>query len=220
VYAAPKAAAPPAQSSALERRIRARARARAGGKKAQLEGRKQKAKKLKDEGQYEAAAAEYRQAIEESKELDRLEDEESVEYDFAADALMGELQEVEARSAAKDADSNEGAETSKSNAEVESKVADVVDEAGEKDLVSAGIGGLWRVLVRTQPDGDEGDDAAAVRVGVSAPPVDPGAAVGPWGSGPLVEVPEVGEAVRYQHLLLEAGERRTVPVDARRRLGR
>jgi hypothetical protein len=47
-----------------------------------------------------------------------------------------------------------------------------------------------------------------------------GTDLGPWGLGPLVEVPEIGEVVRYQHLLLEAGERRTVPVDARRRLRR
>jgi hypothetical protein len=198
VMLAPKSASP-AQASAVERRIRARARARAGGKKVELEDRKQKAKQLKDEGQYEAAAAEYRQAIEESKELDRLEDEESVEYDFEAEALMGELREVEARRAADDGAAN-----------VENAVADVADEAGEKDLVS-GWPGLWRALVRR---GDAGD---AAPLGAANTDVD--ADAGPWSSGPLVVVPEIGEVVRYQHLLLEAGERRTVPVDARRRLG-
>lgn len=203
----PAAKSAPAQASAVERRIRARARARAGGKKVQLEGRKQKAKQLKDEGQYEAAAAEYREAIEESKELDRLEDEESVEYDFEAEALMGELREVEAKSAANDeAAADEGA------ASVEDAVADVADEDGEKDLVSGGIEGLWRVLVRR--DG-EGPSVSTHRE--TEPDAD---AAGPWGIGPLVVVPEIGEVVRYQHLLLEAGEQRTVPVDARRRLGR
>lgn len=207
---APKAA-PPAQSTALERRIRARARARSGGKKMELEGRKQKAKQLKDEGQYEAAAEEYRQAIVESKELDRLEDEESVEYDFEAEALMDELQEVEARSSTRDeAAADEGAKSP------EDAVADVADESGEKDMVSGGIAaGLWRVFGRREleetsvsPSVGDGDGGHHEDV------------AGPWGAGPLVEVPEIGEAVRYQHLLLEAGERRTVPVDARRRLGR
>jgi hypothetical protein len=203
IYAVQKAPAP--ASSAIERRIRARARARSGGKKMQLEGRKQKAKKLKDEGNYEAAAAEYREAIEESKQLDQLEDEESVEYDFAAEELMGELQEVEARSEANSDDA-------KSEANVEGAVEDVVDEAGEKDMVSAWAAGLWRVI----GGGDE--EPVVVAVGVAVGVAADG--VAPWTGGPLVEVPGVGEVVRYQHLLLEAGERRTVPVDAKRRLGR
>lgn len=196
---APKAA-PPA-SSAIERRIKARVRARASDKKVSFEGRKQKAKQLKDEGQYEAAAAEYREAIEESKELDRLEDEESVEYDYEAKALMDELQEVEARRE----DSDEGA----SHDEASDSVQDAAeDESGEKDLVSGGLAGLWRTLVT-----DEAQDDAVV---IPSPELE----AGPWGFGPLVEVPEIGDVVRYQHLLLEAGERRTVPVNARRRIGR
>lgn len=208
----PPKAAPAAQSSALERRIRARARARSSGKKMELEVRKQKAKQLKDEGQYPAAAEEYRQAIEESKELDRLEDEESVEYDFEAEALMGELQAVEARTATRDeAAADEGAQN------VEDAVADVADESGEQDMISGGVAALWRVIVRRELEDARGSDGVSVSDGDDG---HHGDVAGPWGAGPLVEVPEIGEAVRYQHLLLEAGERRTVPVDARRRLGR
>lgn len=201
---APKAA-PPA-SSAIERRIKARVRARSGGKKRELEGRKQKAKQLKDEGQYEAAAAEYRQAIEESKELDRLEDEESVEYDFEAEALMDELKTVEARSESSDAAEDAASE-----------------ESGEKDMVSGGLVELLRVLGASAEPSEPSEPVEAEAI--AAPwvaGVEPNAVsdVGPWGLGPLVEVPEIGEVVRYQHLLLEAGERRTVPVDARRRLRR
>jgi hypothetical protein len=203
-------------SSAIERRIKARVRARSGGKKRELEGRKQKAKQLKEEGQYEAAAAEYRQAIEESKELDRLEDEESVEYDFEADALMDELKSVEARS--------EG--SSESNDAAQDVAEDAAsEESGEKDMVSGGLVGLLRALgASAEPDVGSVDEIGEVEA-IAAPLElggDPNAAaeVGPWGLGPLVEVPEIGEVIRYQHLLLEAGERRTVPVDARRRLWR
>jgi hypothetical protein len=187
-------------ASAIERRIKARVRARASDKKVQLEGRKEKAKQLKAEGQYEAAAAEYRQAIEESQALDRLEDEESVEYDFEAEALMGELREVEARQATR------GEARAPSVADA---VADVADGSGEHDLVSAVIPGLWRALERRGAAAGHGQSLEP------APPVD--AAAGPWALGPLVAMPEVGEVVRYQQLLLEAGERRTVPVSARRR---
>lgn len=205
----PPNAAPPA-SSAIERRIKARVRARASDKKVSFEGRKHKAKQLKDEGQYEAAAAEYREAIEESKELDQLEDEESVEYDYEAKALMDELQAVEARSDAND----EGS----SNDEASDNVQDAAaEESGEKDLVSGGLAGLWRVLVSS--DVPSATAAPEPTVITGAEP-DPDAELGPWGLGPLVEVPEIGVVVRYQHLLLEAGERRTVPVDARRRPGR
>lgn len=197
----PSAAPPPAQkSSALERRIRARARARSSGKKASFEGRKRKAKKLKSEGHYEAAAAEYREAIEESRELRQLEDEENVEYQFEADALEEELADVEARTGA---------------SEPSEAVQDVVDEDdGEKDLVSALAGELWAVVV-----GDEGvdGDADADESGMPAVTGEPPA---PWGAGVLVVVPEVGEVVLYQHLLLEAGEQRSVRVDARRGLRR
>lgn len=190
--------AAPSSSSALERRIRARARARASKQKVELEGRKTRAKALKDEGQYEAAAAEYREAIEQSKDLDRLEDEESVEYDYEAEALMDELHEVEARASKDEGDA------------VSEAVADVADESAENDLVSASAAGLWRAL-------GIGDDepmppsAGAIAIAPASQ------APGPWGQGPLVEIPEAGRAVLYQHLLLEAGERRTVPVQARRR---
>lgn len=201
----PAAKAPAPASSAIERRIKARARARSSDKKVSFEGRKQKAKQLKDEGQYEAAAAEYREAIEDSKELDRLEDEESVEYDYEAKALMDELQEVEARSESQEESTDDEASDNVQDA--------AADESGEKDLVSGGFAGLWRVLVL-----DDAPDDVAVAEPTAVN--DLGAELGPWGFGPLVEVPEIGAVVRYQHLLLEAGERRTVPVDARRRLGR
>lgn len=155
----------------------------------ELEGRKKKAKALKDAGQYPAAAEEYRRAIDQSKELDRLEDEESVEYDYEAEALMEELREVEARQGSRD---------------------EVADEGGEQDLVSAGI---WLWMLRRDPDGAE-DRGGAVEI------IAGGEAPAPWGVGPLIEVPAIGYTVRYQHLLLEAGERRTVVVDAKRRRGR
>ncbi len=165
---------------ATARRIRARLRARSGKKKAQYDRRKRKAKSLKDEGRYDEAAAEYRRAIEDSRDLDALEDEESVEYEYEAAELAGELEAVEEASGG------------------QSEVSKLVTEDAELDLV----GGLF-VVLRASEDPPDDDTLAA--------PDD-----GPLDTAALPSVPKVGVGVQYQQLLLEAGEQRTVRIDARR----
>lgn len=182
--APPAPAAPMAQaaeSGAVARRIRARLRARSGKKQVEFERRKRKAKKLKDEGRYDEAAAEYRQAIEDSRDLEVLEDEESVEYDYEAEELAEELRSVEEAS--------------------DSAIRKIIADDGEFDLVS----GSWVLMVAEDEAG-----------GQTEPELEPGRAWS-WTQGPLVRVPAVGSTVRYQHLLLEAGERRTMKIDAVRR---
>ncbi|MEM9461415.1 MAG: hypothetical protein AAGF11_45040 [Myxococcota bacterium] len=178
----PAKAAPVAQSAesgAVARRIRARLRARSGKKKAEFERRKRKAKMLKDEGRYDEAAAEYRQAIEDSRDLEVLEDEESVEYDYEAEELTEELRSFERAS--------------------DRSIRKIIADDGEFDLVS----GSW---VRVASDD-----------GAREPTQGEPERAWSWTHGPLVRVPAVGSTVRYQHLLLEAGEQRTMKIDAVRR---
>ncbi len=181
---------PPAQrSSAAARRIRARARARSSSKKATYVQRKRKAKKLKHEGRYKEAASEYRKAIQESRDLDRLENPESVEYDYEAEELADELRQVEAQSEPEPAaESDEPAE----------QISRFVPPDGEYDLVGSGlhIVGPQALFIDTAPP-------SRVRL-----------------IGPVIIVPRIGQAVRYEHLLLDAGESRVVQLDARRAPGR
>ncbi|MEX1363637.1 MAG: hypothetical protein AB1Z98_10945, partial [Nannocystaceae bacterium] len=151
--AKPAASAP---ASALARRIRARARARAGDKKVQYERRKQKAKTYKDEGNYEAAAAEYRQAIEDGRDLDALEDEESVEYEFEASELADELSEVEA--AADDDGGGQEADEVDAGGDDEAALSNLLPSDGELDLVSAAFG-RW-LIVADEPEPAPHDDDA------------------------------------------------------------
>ena len=83
------------------RRIKSKARARSGKKKAKQRDRKKKAKKLKEEGRYEEAAAEYEKALEETRELKQLEDEESAEYDFEEDEIQSEIKDTRSKSEAR-----------------------------------------------------------------------------------------------------------------------
>lgn len=181
----PQAAPMPSMSSeasgAVARRIRARLRARSGKKKVEFDRRKSKAKSLKDAGRYEEAAAEYRQAIEDSRDLGRLEDEESVEYDYEADALADELKAVEQAS----------------------DVSSFADEGADLDLV----GGMF-VVLRASSMTDDDD----LGLGTSDETIEEG----PLDTAPLPSVPRVGEGIRYQQLLLDAGEQRSVRVEARR----
>lgn len=194
--------APPAQSSALERRIRAQARARSGKKKVSFERRKRKAKQYKDEGNYEAAAEEYRAAIEESRDLDALEDEESVEYEFEADQLADELREVEA--ASDDGGGGGGGDDA----------SDFLFTNGELDRVSAAAV-RWLGLDELDGDGEleiVDEDDAAPESPSQTDVQDPLA-------GAVVVVPWSGATVRYQVLLLSPDESRALRIDARRRRG-
>jgi hypothetical protein len=83
---------------------------------------KRKAKALRDAGDYAAAQAEYESALQSTRQLDRLEAEESVLYDFEADAIEGELREVQREAAAR--------------ASLESSSQPTVDD-GEYDLLTA-----------------------------------------------------------------------------------
>ncbi len=92
-----------ARESVTARRIRAQARARASKKRVRFKSRKKKAKELQDAGRYDEAEAEYERAIDEAKDLDRLEDSESKSYEFEAEALAADLEETQAQSTNRDA---------------------------------------------------------------------------------------------------------------------
>lgn len=85
-------APPPAPASRVVRRIKAQVRARSQKERKRFSGRKKKAKSLQEAGRYDEAEEEYRKALEEAKNLDRLEDAESRSYDFEADEIEGELE--------------------------------------------------------------------------------------------------------------------------------
>lgn len=88
------------RKASVVRRVREQAKARSGKKVAEQRDRREKAKRLRSEGKYDEAKQEYREALKVTKELKKLEQDESTAYDFDEDALEGELEEVEAESAA------------------------------------------------------------------------------------------------------------------------
>ncbi len=90
------------KTRAVGRRIRAQVRARSAKRRARQQKYKKKAKSLKNEGRYEEAEASFKQALEETEELERLEDDESTEYEFEADEIDAELQELRQEAAARE----------------------------------------------------------------------------------------------------------------------
>ena len=77
------------------RRIKGGVRARAGKVRERQRALKTKAKEYKDAGDYDAAAAEYEKALDETRQLKQLEDSpEGAEYEFEEDELEGELVET------------------------------------------------------------------------------------------------------------------------------
>ncbi len=94
--------APTAQKVGIARRVKEQARARATGLRLEARGRKEKAKKLRASGDYKAAEQEYRRAIEQSKQLDKLEQDESRTYEFEAADLEAELEATKTESAARE----------------------------------------------------------------------------------------------------------------------
>ncbi len=150
------------------RRIRAQARARADKLRTKQRKAKKDAREHRAFGRYKEAEREYRNAVDASQQLDKLEDEESRTYDFEADELEGELEEVQQESANRD------------------RLAGAAPDEGKDEC------GLF---------GGEG----------------PTPDVAPWlDAGPIVLIPTAGEAVYYQHLLLEPGARRVIRIDAKK----
>ncbi len=90
-----------APKAGLLRRIKDQARARGQKQRIANDDRKRKAKELRAKGDYDAAEAEYRQVIEESRKLDQLEPAESASYDFETEVLEQELKSVESEKAAR-----------------------------------------------------------------------------------------------------------------------
>ncbi len=160
--------APPAD--AQSRRIRAQARARATDHKTKQRAAQERARVLRDQGEYDAAAAEYEQALEATEQLYQLDEDESASNAHVAAELEGELEAVQAA------------------------------KAQRQELESAAKTKLWS----GGPFGGGFTPAPAA----AAPPLAPAASI------PL---PNAGEAVRYELLLLEPGAERSVHLVARRR---
>lgn len=93
----------PAPVSKTARRIKAQVRARADKKRRRYRDRKKKAKNLQEEGRYDEAEQEYEKALEDAKDLDRLEDEESQSYAFEADEIESELKNTRKQKASRKA---------------------------------------------------------------------------------------------------------------------
>ncbi len=87
-------AAPPAD--AQSRRIRAQARARATDHKTKQRAAQERARTLRDQGDYDAAATEYEQALEATEQLYQLDEDESASNAHVAAELEGELEAVQA----------------------------------------------------------------------------------------------------------------------------
>jgi len=92
ISARPEPAPPPRPASKAVRRIKAQVRARSEKERKSFRRRKKKAKNLQEAGRYDEAEQEYEKALEEAKDLDRLEDDESRSYDFAAAEIEEELE--------------------------------------------------------------------------------------------------------------------------------
>lgn len=98
---APRAAVD-GEPTVMKRRIRSRARARSSKRRSRQRMFKKKAKLQRDSGNFKEAEKSYRQAIEETRELRRLEDSPSSDYAFEADELEGELQGLQQEAAARE----------------------------------------------------------------------------------------------------------------------
>lgn len=89
-------------TSTRARRIKARARARSTDRRARQRSLKKKAKQQRASGSFKAAERTYQQAIEETRELRRLEDSPASDYAFEADELEGELQGMQKEAATRE----------------------------------------------------------------------------------------------------------------------
>jgi hypothetical protein len=76
------------------RRIKGNVRARATKLRERQRELKKKAKQYKAEGDYNAAAAEYEKALDETRQLEQLEDDEAAEYEFEEEEIEGELEDT------------------------------------------------------------------------------------------------------------------------------
>ncbi|MGH1343760.1 MAG: hypothetical protein ACRBN8_19545 [Nannocystales bacterium] len=108
IVSQPEPAPSPLADSKAVRRIKAQVRARSQKERRRFRSRKKKAKNLQEAGRYDEAEEEYEKALEEAKDLDRLEDDESRSYDFEAEEIEDELETT--RSQKKSRESLEQAE--------------------------------------------------------------------------------------------------------------
>jgi tetratricopeptide (TPR) repeat protein len=86
------------RKAGIVRRVREQAKARAGKKVSDERDHRDRAKRLRAQGKYDEAANEYRKALKANKDLKKLEQDESTVYDYAADEIEDELEEVETES--------------------------------------------------------------------------------------------------------------------------
>jgi hypothetical protein len=76
------------------RRIKGNVRARATKTRERQRQLKKKAKEYKDAGKYDEAAAEYEKALDETRQLEALEDDEAADYAFEEEEIEGDLAET------------------------------------------------------------------------------------------------------------------------------
>ncbi|MEM7157454.1 MAG: tetratricopeptide repeat protein [Myxococcota bacterium] len=228
--------------SAAARRVRAQARARSGKKQAAYAKTKKRAKAYKNAGDYEKAAEAYREALDTSRELDALQDEESVEYAFEAEQLQDELKQLEQQVDVDNDDVADAPDEPASAAVYDFEDDDIdedeimVERVEAKDAAGISLAGVQRQEMSLSADVISEREVFVTagarmrrsfrwmprlirhikerrderRRGYVADLPDT------WWGGAIMRVPQIGEPVRYQQLLLEAGEARSVPVDARR----
>jgi len=242
----PSAAPRAVESRASARRIRGQARARAADKKAVQQDVVREAQEADRRGDYATAERKYKQALELGTELELLEEEESVDVSSMNRALEDDLIEVQQKTEAADAPTEDWWEPEPEASEpgwletTGEEVPEWLDEDGEGGAVV-----LWGQVI--------GDEDSLGGLGISGHGYGGGGSFGGVGHGsvtlsdegrlsgsrsnysadyrpsdsppppPTVTastlsliVPAVGEAVLYQRLLRPAGATSEVVLEARR----
>jgi hypothetical protein len=108
------------------RRIKGNVRARATKLRERQRELKKKAKQYKAEGDYNAAAAEYEKALDETRQLEQLEDDEAAEYEFEEEEIEGELEDTRVQQKARA--SLESSAVKKFHADMDELPMELVDD--------------------------------------------------------------------------------------------
>jgi tetratricopeptide (TPR) repeat protein len=176
------------EKQTMARRVREQAKARAVQDIAQRRVFKERARRLRAQGDYKAAEAEYRKALKVNRKLKKLEQDESKAADYESEGIEADLAETKSEAAA---------------AESMSKIVD----PGWLSIGEPAEHGLGAEDVEV-PDLARDDELPSV-----APPP-----VSRDGPRVLMPVPIFAETILYSFDLWAPNARKTVVVHARRRL--